>query len=170
MDLVGVDDGKSPERSTVKNLSASEEVTLNYALSSDIKFVAKGDISWQHLTSRREDFKSINAYDFKYGVFGQLQLPWDFQFNADLTMYSRRGYSDKSMNTNDLVLNANLSRSFLSKRLTVAVDGFDILGQLSGITRTLNGQGRVETWRNVIPNYVMLRCIYKLHIQPKRQQ
>ncbi len=168
VDLIGVEEGKSPERSTVKSVMATEELKLNFAINPDIKIGAKGEVLLEHLTSRREDFNTINAWEYQYGLFGQVSLPWDFQFNADLTMYSRRGYSDSSMNTDDLVLNANLSRSFLHKRLTIAIDGFDILGQLSGITRSINGQGRTETWRNVIPNYVMLRCIYKLHIQPKK--
>ncbi len=168
VDLIGVEEGKSPERSTVKSVIAMEEMKLNYSINSDIKIGAKGEVSLEHLTSRREGFETINAWEYQCGLFGQVCLPWDFQLNADLTMYSRRGYSDSSMNTDDLVFNANLSRSFLRKRLTIAIDGFDILGQLSGITRTINGQGRTETWRNVIPSYVMLRCIYKLHVQPKR--
>ena len=46
-------------------------------------------------------------------------------------------------------------------------EGFDILGQLSNITQTLNGQGRYETWKNNIPRYGMIRLIYRLDIRPK---
>ena len=39
------------------------------------------------------------------------------------------------------------------------LDGFDMLGQLSSVRRSLNGQGRVETWYNTIPRYAMLHAI-----------
>jgi hypothetical protein len=48
--------------------------------------------------------------------------------------------------------------------------GFDILGQLSNVTQTLNGQGRYETWRNVIPSYAMLRLAYNLDIKPAKRR
>ena len=50
------------------------------------------------------------------------------------------------------------------------LDGFDILGQLSNVTQTLNGQGRYETWRNVIPSYAMLRLAYNLDIKPAKRR
>ena len=84
-------------------------------------------------------------------------------------MYSRRGYSNRSMNTDELVWNARLAKSFDKGRFTVALEGFDILGNLSNINYTINGQGRVETWVNSIPQYAMLRAVYKLNKQPKKK-
>ena len=51
----------------------------------------------------------------------------------------------------------------------VTLDGFDILGNLSTINYSVNGQGRTEVWTNSIPRYVMLKVSYKLHKQPKRK-
>lgn len=83
--------------------------------------------------------------------------------------YSRRGYGDKSMNTDDLVWNASLARSFCKGRLTLTAEGFDILHQLSNTTYTVNAQGRTEVWRNTIPNYVMMHVAYKLTKMPKKK-
>ena len=74
------------------------------------------------------------------------------------------------MNTDDIVWNATLSKKLLKKRVTLSLDGFDILGQLSNVTQTLNGQGRYETWRNVIPCYAMLRLTYNLDIKPAKRR
>jgi len=41
------------------------------------------------------------------------------------------------------------------------VDGFDILGQLSNVTRTMNAQGITETYSNVIPRYLVLHATYR---------
>ena len=85
-------------------------------------------------------------------------------------MFSRRGYDDNSMNDNNLVWNARLSRNFLKGgNLVVVLDGYDILGQISNVRRTVNAQGRVETWYNSLPSYFMAHIIYRLNRQPKKK-
>jgi hypothetical protein len=86
-----------------------------------------------------------------------------------MKMYSRRGYGSSELNTNDLVWNASLSRSFLKSRLTVRLEGFDLLGQLSSTVIFINGQGRTETVSNTLPRYAMLHLSYKLNKQPKKK-
>jgi len=73
------------------------------------------------------------------------------------------------MNTNELVWNARLAKRVLHSKLTFMLDGFDILGNLSNVRRTINAQGRTESYYNVIPSYVMLHAIYRLNIQPKKK-
>lgn len=99
----------------------------------------------------------------------QLELPLDIQLSNDITMYSRRGYNSRDMNTNDLVWNARLSKRLWKNRLTLIVDGFDILQQLSGTSFSINGQGQKETYQNVIPRYVMAHLIYRLNVKPKKK-
>lgn len=40
---------------------------------------------------------------------------------------------------------------------------------LASCVISLNGQGRTETYRNVIPSYGMLHVIYRLNVQPKKK-
>lgn len=155
-------------RSVVKSFYADEMLKLEYRPSSDLSIGFKGDLHYQHSRSRREDFSTINVIDFDYALTTQIVLPWNMQLSTDLTMYSRRGYSDKSMNTNELVWNARLSKRLLKDRLTLMVDGFDILGNLSNVRRTINAQGRTETWSNVIPRYVLFHVSYRFNKQPKK--
>lgn len=169
VDLIGTDDGQAPVRSTVQTVNSGERIKLDYAFAK-VKIGAKVSCGWNYLTSRRKDFTDINTLDLTYGVNGQAQLPWGLQFSTDINLYSRRGYEDRTMNTDDIVWNAQLSKRLLKDKLTVSLDGFDMLGQLSDITQTMNGQGRTETWRNVIPSYFMLRCIYRLNIQPANRR
>ena len=61
-----------------------------------------------------------------------------------------------------------MSRTFLGGSLTCFVDGFDLLGNLSNVNRTVNAQGRTETRYNVVPRYAMLHVIYRLNKQPKK--
>ena len=110
-----------------------------------------------------------NIENYKYGINGSYQMPLQFDLSTDLTMYSRRGYQSSSMNTNDFVWNARLSKSILSNNIILSLEGFDLLHRLSNVTRTINGQGRVERFTNVIPSYLMFHCTYRLNIQPKKR-
>ena len=77
-------------------------------------------------------------------------------------MNSRRGYSDASMNTNELLWNAQIAQSFLKNRAaTISVQFYDILQQQSNISRTLSATQRSDTWSNAINSYIMVHFIYK---------
>ena len=156
------------ERSVVHTVNLIDQLSLKYKIGQH-NIGLKGYVSWSNISSDRENFTNMNVADFNYGLTALLQLPWKLQFSTDLTMYSRRGYESSSMNTNDLVWNARLSRTFLGGSLTCFVDGFDLLGNLSNVNRTVNAQGRTETRYNVVPRYAMLHVIYRLNKQPKKK-
>lgn len=168
VDLISVEGSTANARSTVNNLSLSETLKLDYHLNEKCQFGAKMNGSWTHSTSTREDFTTINAGNFNYGVTGQVELPWNMQLSSDFTEYSRRGYEVSSMNTNELVWNAKLVKR-LKSNISIMLDGVDILGNLSNVQRTVNAQGQTETYYNVIPRYVMLHVVYRLNIQPKKR-
>jgi len=74
------------------------------------------------------------------------------------------------------VWNVSLSRSFLSPfgqraggTLVARLEGFDILGQLSGTNIFINGQGRTETIHNTLPRYLMLHLTYNWSKMPKKK-
>lgn len=156
-------------RSSVRNVNLSETLKADYRIN-EYYIGAKVGGKWMYATSERENFATISSVDMNYGVSAIVPLPWKFQLSTDLTLFSRRGYSISSMNTDETVWNATLSRSFLKGNLTCSLDGFDILGQLSNIRQTVNAQGRMETWYNCLPRYCMFRAIYRLNIQPKNRQ
>lgn len=168
VDYVGQTGALRSERSSVRMLTMNETLKLDYKLSK-VKLGLKLSGKWQHAESRRQGFSTINAGTCQYGLTGQFELPASWQFYTDLTMYSRRGYDDSSLNSDDFVWNARLSKQLFKKRFTLVLDGFDLLHQLSGVTHSLNGQARVETYRNVQPNYFMCRVIYRLNVKPKKR-
>ena len=155
-------------RSVVGSHYLDDELALTWRPTDKLDFTAKGDLHYQHSTSEREDFQTLNVFDFDYGLSGQVELPWNFQFSTDLTMYSRRGYNDATMNTNELVWNARLTKRLMHGNLLLQLDAFDLLGQLSNVRRTINAQGMTETFYNVIPSYALLHLTWKLNKKPKK--
>lgn len=169
VDLIGTGGLSSTRRSIVRNLLLTQGLRLDWRLARGVQLGAKGSGTWTHAAGRREDFNMVDAADFSYGATAQLDLPLDFQISTDITVYSRRGYEDASMNADDVIWNARVAKRFLKGRVSVMLDGFDLLGNLSAVRRTLNGQARVETWYNTIPRYAMLHLVYRLNVQPRKR-
>lgn len=164
VDLIGLD------LSNVHTFTLGGKAKLTYKIMDGLEIIANGGAEWRKMTSPMAGFDPISAVDFDYGIiFRAVKLPWNMSFTTDLMMHSRRGYTDLRLNTNDLVWNARLAKSILQGNLTFAIDGFDILGQLSNVSLTMNSQGRTEARYNTLPRYVMLHVIYRLNIQPKKK-
>lgn len=168
VDLADYGTGDQSAHSIIESFYTDAEVKLNYSQKKyDAGLRVKG--RYGNISGERNDFLTIRTGDVTYGLTGHIKLPWEVEIHTDLNLYSRYGYNDPAMNTNDLVWNARISKSLLKGNLLLSLDGFDMLHNLSNVTRTLNAQGRTETYRNVIPSYVMLHAIYRLNIQPKKK-
>lgn len=162
-------DTDTPLRSSVRNFNLEETLKLTYQIGKH-SIGAKADVNWRHATSQRTDFNKINTADMFYGITGQICFPWNLELSTDITLYSRCGYNDSSMNTTDIVWNARISKSLLKGNLVFAIDGFDMLQQLSNIHQSINAQGRTETRYNTVPAYFMARVIYRLNVKPKSRR
>ena len=168
VDLVALDGAARTSRSVVLTNTLHTPVKLDYSRDK-WRVGFSFDSWWNRATSHRPGFETVNGADMSAGLSAKAQLPWNMELATDFSYIWRYGYSDESMNTRDLVWNAQLSKSVLKGNLTFTLIGFDILGQLSQVSYSLNAQGRTEQWRNVIPSYGMLRITYRLSKQPKQR-
>lgn len=169
VDLAMVEGFNTSQLSRVNHFVTSENLKISYN-KNVTRLELIGTFAWNVVAREQVNSNDINAFDFSYGISGQHTFPWKIQLATDLKMYSRRGYEESSMNTNELVWNASLSRPFLKGKLVVKVDAFDILGQLSNTRYTVNGQGRTETWQLMMSRYAMLRVAYKFNKMPKNKK
>jgi hypothetical protein len=164
-----VGDHVASERSTVHWSSLDESLKANYCVDKWNAGVKIG-MNWLNGTSRRESFERVNSYNWVFGGNGQIELPFSMELSTDFNVYLRRGYSDASMNTTEYVWNARISKKFLKgKQASVALDGFDILHNLSNVRRVMDAQGRTETRQNVLPNYLLLHFIYHFSLPGKKK-
>ena len=131
---------------------------------------ATGDIRWRHSEGKMQDFETLNATDFQYGLSARYTLPrLNTTLSADGNMYSRRGYGSSELNTDDFVLNASISQPFFKGKLIARIEAFDLLHQLSNTQYTVNAQGRTETWYRSLPHYVMAHLVYHWNKNPKKK-
>ena len=128
-----------------------------------------GRVDWRDTRGNRDGFNNFSATTLQYGLTGLVNLPKSITLSTDLTAYTRRGYSDPSLNTTDVVWNARISYAIPGGKWVIMLDGFDLLHQLSNVSYNVNAQGRTETYTNVLPRYAMLHVQYRLNIQPKKR-
>lgn len=72
------------------------------------------------------------------------------------------------MNQDEFLLNASITQSLMNGRMTIKLEGLDMLNQRSGTVYSVNAQGRSETWMRMLPNYYMLHLTYRLDRKPKK--
>ena len=125
--------------------------------------------TWERLTGERADFVDFDALTTRTTLSATLKLPWKIDLNTDFSLYTRSGYADARLNSADWVWNGRLTRPFFKGSLLVMLDGFDILGQLSNVTRTINAQGRTETFTSVMPSYALMHVVYRFNKEPKKR-
>lgn len=129
---------------------------------------ANGYGGYNRAVSTRPGFLPQTVWVYRYGLSLQTELVWGLRFSTDLKMYSQRGFAEASANTDDLVWNARLSRSFKRPALTLIIDGFDILRQLSNRHFSMNANGRFESFSNALPSYVLAHVVWRFNKSPKK--
>ena len=152
------------QKSTTRSLNVGENLNLAYRTSwFDVGL--RGNVNYQHARNSLQTNANQDTWNFSYGLNGNVNLPWNMSISTDIRMNSRRGYSDNSMNTNELIWNAQIAQSFLKDNTaTISLQFYDILQKQSNISRTINAQLRQDTWTNAINSYCMLHFIYRLNI------
>ena len=130
-----------------------------------LEFELNGSLNYTHARNQLQPESNLDTWMFSYGFSTNIQAPWGTTIATDLSMNSRRGFNDASMNTNELIWNVQLSQSFLrSKALTVSLQFYDLLKQQSNISRTINSMMRSDTEYNSVNNYIMVHAIYKINL------
>lgn len=157
----------APSRSVVHNHLLNSEVRATWEPGKQ-RVTGSVNLTWNNQLSHRTNFTPLHSADIRYSLSYNGPVGWGFEYNADLTLFSRRGYNDASMNDDNLVCNMSLIRRFLkSKALTVQLQVRDLFGQLSNVRNTVNSQGVTETWYNAMPRYFMLHLGYRFNTMAK---
>lgn len=152
-------------------ITATRSVTLSERLSGTyqndwLEVTLQGSLNYNRARNDLQPTANLDTYIFSYGPSTNISLPWwNLKISTDIGMNSRRGFSDPEFNTDELIWNAQLSKSFLAQNAaTVSVQFFDILGQQSNVSRIVNATMRSDTWYNTVNSYFMVHFIYKLNL------
>lgn len=161
---LSVDKNSSSLKNTTRNLTWRQNLSLSYR-NDWAEFSLDGTLSYNKAKNKLQPASNLETWQFSYGPSMTLTAPWGTSLNSSLSISSRRGYSDSSMNTDEFVWNAQLSQGFLKgKPLTIMLQFYDILRQQSTFSRAISATSRTDTEYNAINSYAMLHVIYRLNL------
>ena len=161
---VSVGDIKTSQESVTNSLGIGERLALSYR-NEWFEVELNGSVNYNRKRSELQTNNNLDTWQFSYGGMIGITAPWGTALSTNMNMQSRRGYNDSSMNTNELLWNAQISQSFLrGNALTVSLQFYDILHQQSTISSILSAIERSDTEYNAITNYAMLHVIYRTNV------
>lgn len=167
-DMIG-ENTEAPVRSKVRTDIISQELSLGWQAGKQ-SFSLKGSLTNRHTTSDRPGFNTIDARHYQAGISAVFIIPGGFGLTSDFMVYARRGYGVSQLDTTDPIWNMRLTYTPPRlKRLTLMLDGFDILHRLSNVNYAVSATGRTVSYTNTLPRYIMLSAQFRLNIQPPKR-
>ena len=152
------------QESVTRATTIGERLSASYR-NSWFEFELNGSLEYNHNRSELQENNNLDTWTFSYGASTMLTAPWGTQLSTNVNMNSRRGYNDASMNTNELIWNAQIAQSFLrGNALTLSLQFYDILKEQSTFSRSISAMARTDTEYNAITSYAMLHVIYRLNL------
>lgn len=161
---LALDQYSGSRKNTTKTTTLGEQLTASFR-NSWLEVSLDGSVDYTHTRNLLQSQNNLDTWQFAYGGYASVYMPWGMSLSTDLHQNSRRGYNDSSMNTNELIWNLQLSQSFLKgNALTVSLQLYDILHEQSNFSRTINAMQRSDTRYNSINSYAMLHAVYRVNL------
>ena len=162
--FVSINSLSDSEKSVTNSLGINERLAGSYR-NEWLEIEINGGLNYTRSRSELQPNNNLDTWQFTYGGMIGITAPWGTALTTNLNMQSRRGYADNSMNTNELIWNAQLSQSFLKgNALTISLQLYDILHEQSTFSRTITALSRNDTEYNAITSYGMVHVIYRLNL------
>lgn len=161
---LSLDKQSDSQKNTTRSTTWRERLSFSYR-NDWLELSLDGTLNYNHAKNKLQPNSNLDTWQFSYGPSMTLTAPWGTSLNSSLSISSRRGYNDSSMNTDEYVWNAQLSQGFLKgKPLTIMLQFYDILRQQSTFSRAISATSRTDTEYNAINSYAMLHVVYRLNL------
>ena len=152
------------DKNKTRQLSLNERVRGTYR-NDWWELSLNGSLGYTHSRNSFQEQNNMDTYQYSYGASTNVRLPWNMSIATDISQNSRRGYTDESMNRDELIWNAQISQDFLKgNAATMSVQFYDILRRQSNISRTISAAMRQDSEYNAIYSYCMVHFIYRLNL------
>ena len=150
-----------------RNVTHSYNVAPNVSLSFRNKWLNVSlncRATYARTENELQSSRNQTTWNYNYGGNTRITFPWGSNLSTDFHCYSKRGYTDATLNTNELIWNAQLSHSFLrGKKMTVMLQWYDILHEQTNFNRTVNANGWRDQEVNAITSYAMVHVSYRMN-------
>lgn len=152
------------QKNTTRTTTLSERLSGSYR-NNWLEVELDGTLNYTHTRNLLQSQSNLDTWQFSYGGSVTVYMPWGMSIATNMHENSRRGYNDNSMNTNELIWNAQISQPFLKgNALNVSLQFYDILHNQSNFSRTINAMQRSDTRYNSVNSYAMLHVVYRMNL------
>lgn len=161
--------GEESERNISRTVNVYENLGLNY--NSDLFDVGiTGNYSYALTGNSIQSRERQQTMNFGGGMDVAVYIPGNVTVGTDLRYSGSSGYS-AGYDRNQWMWNAQVSWQFLKgKQATLMFKIYDILRQVSNISRTATGNYIQDVEYNTLSSYCMLYFSYRFNTMGKRQQ
>ena len=161
--------GKESERNISRTVNVYENLGLNYN-SSLFDIGINGNYSYSLTDNSIQSRQRQQTMNFGGGMDASVYIPGNVTVGTDLRYSGSSGYS-AGYDRNQWMWNAQASWQFLKKKqATLTFKIYDILKQVSNISRTTTGNYIQDVEYNTLSSYCMLYFSYRFNTMGKRQQ
>ena len=100
------------QKNTTRTTNLNQRLNLSFR-NDWLEVTLDGNVNYQHSRNKLQPTADLDTWRFSYGGQVMLRLPSGFEVSTNLHENSRRGYNDPSSNTNELIWNGQISKTFL---------------------------------------------------------
>ncbi|KAA6345161.1 hypothetical protein EZS27_007235 [termite gut metagenome] len=149
--------------SATHNLRAGERLGGNYR--NDLFDISlNASINYNKTQNDKQTNSNRETFDYFLGGSTNINLPWQIYLSTDVNYRIKEGYSGNEFNNNELMWNAQLSKSFLKNNAaTIRIKIYDILQQQSNLSRNISETMMSDTEYNTLGSYFMVYFVYRLN-------
>jgi hypothetical protein len=123
---------------------------LGQRFSTDIKYTLQSELN-------------SNTQTWTFSHNSRIFLPKDFIISYDIDKVLYKGFSNNTT-ANPLIINTTIEKQFFKKKnLSLKFQGFDLLNQNIGVSRSVTGTGFTDTRTNRLGRYFMVSFVCRLN-------
>ena len=160
------------EESTVtagllRNLGLTPWLTLRVTLGNKFRFYGRWSTAFRHVSQPGmiDNYRETTLYgDFNY------TLPWGIQFATLVRTTYYAGNSQEALHHTMTNWDVLLSKYFLNGHLGVHLKAHDLLAQANTYRSEVTATGRIESYTDVLPRYLMLTVSYNFNWTGKKNK
>ena len=150
------------DENTTRTLSATERLRVTYR-TDDLELSLSGrtrmNKSWYTIAKEAD-----NTMTFNNQVRATVNWTWDapgITLKSDFNFNWYNGYSSALNYAPEYILNAEIQKLLFKKRVTLALKGYDILGQAKNLSVSDNSNYHSEVINNTLGRYIILSLTWR---------
>lgn len=158
-----------PQKIDIRKLKLSYDIGLTYRNSDNFDILPHIGIVLNQASNNQMHSLTAHAKDFVYGLTTHWSIFYGWKLVTDINMIHRRGYSE-GMNTNDMMWNAQVQKTWLKGKLQTRLTAYDLLGQVHLNTYSITVNGYQSHWQKGLTRYLLASVFYRVDLKPKRSK